>query len=405
MAEQVKVFKNVIDVTVPVTATTVPLHTTSATQRAVIKDIDCLNLGKNATLDLDGRTMNSGTDAGVLERTKSLIMGPSSTLSLKFPAKPATAYKGMMFFYGPEGIQLVEGTGLTAAFHSQTQITSTDNNTTYGRSGAIHVHSTTGVVTYLTLKTGTVKVYEDGTGAEIATYSLGASGTSAYQFCTDGTYLYGVSSATYIHRKHIESVVNTDFTCTGASMQVPADNTGAYVVYHNGKIYSKVQGNSTIVSILDIATAVVTSKTANTGTSHFAVGGYSDGGGVLTTAAGVTYIVEQGTDSWYYWNLSTDVVTRVSNNGTASSTEYGNSFTQIAPGIALILGEESDRATVIDMNTSPPTWSTTLKPQHDFTLNKTAHTYGNAFTIAGGIVSVPARSYTALCAGIDITED
>jgi hypothetical protein len=402
MAEQVKVFKNVVDQVVPVTATTVSLHTTSATQRAVIKDIDCLNLGKNVTLDLDGRTMNSGTDAGVLERTKNLIMGPSSTLSLKFPARPATAYKGMMFFYGTEGSQLVEGDGLTAAFYSQTQITSTNSNVNYGTSGAIHVHSTTGVVTYLTLKNGNVKVYEDSTGAEISTYSLGASGSVAYQFCTDGTYLYGVSSGTLIHRKHIESLASTDFAVNG--MAIPADNTGAYVVHHNGKLYSKTNGNSHIVTILDIATAVVTSKSANTGTSQFPVGGYSDGAGVLTTTAGVTYIVEQGTNYWYYWNLSTDVVTRVS-NGTATSTEYGNGFTQIAPGVALILGEENDRATVIDMNTSPPTWSTTLKPQHDFTLNKTANTYGSSFTIAGGIVPVPARSYTALCAGIDITED
>jgi len=402
MAEQVKVFKNVIDVAVPVTATTVSLHTTSATQRAVIKDIDCLNLGKNVTLDLDGRTMNSGTDAGVLERTKNLIMGPSSTLSLKFPAKPATAYKGMMFFYGTEGFQLVEGDGLTAAFTSQTQITTTSNSTA-GHSGAVHVHSTTGVVTYLTLYQGNVKVYEDATGAEIDSYPLDVNAGQVYQFCTDGTYLYGVNAfGNTIHRKHIESLANTDFTVSG--MAYPASNQGSYVVHHNGKLYSKTNGNSSIVTILDIATAVVTSKTANTGTSRFAVGGYSDGGGVLTTTAGVTYIVEQGTDNWYYWNLSTDVVTRTG-NGSATSTEYGNGFTQIAPGVALILGEETDRATVIDMNTSPPTWSTTLKPQHDFTLNKTANTYGSSFTIAGGVVAIPARSYTALCAGIDITED
>ena len=71
MAEQVKVFKNVVDQVLPVTATDVVLHTTSSTQRAVLRDLDCINLGSDATLDLDGRTMNSGTDAGVLERTKS----------------------------------------------------------------------------------------------------------------------------------------------------------------------------------------------------------------------------------------------------------------------------------------------------------------------------------------------
>ena len=45
MAEQVKVFKNVVDQVVPVTATDVVLHTTSSTQRAVLRDLDCINLG------------------------------------------------------------------------------------------------------------------------------------------------------------------------------------------------------------------------------------------------------------------------------------------------------------------------------------------------------------------------
>ena len=54
--------------------------------------------------------MNTGTASGNLERTKSLIMGPSSTLKLKFPAKESIGFLGMFFFNGTadnEGINLV----------------------------------------------------------------------------------------------------------------------------------------------------------------------------------------------------------------------------------------------------------------------------------------------------------
>ena len=397
MAEQVKVFKNVIDVALTDVVTTVVLHTTTATQRAVIKDIDCINLGAGTLLDLDGRTLNSGTDAGVLERTKSLIMGPSSTLSLQFPAVVNPQLSALMFFSGVEGLQLAKGDAINPVYTSQDQIGAT-TATDRGSSGAIHAHSVTGVITYYRNKAGTIYVH-DADGLETSSFSFGSNG----QMVEDTTYLYSVYSSTLIYRRHIETGVRTDLTCTGSAVQIPATNAGSFLAVHGNFLYAKLNGGSTTFSITNLTTGATIQKVD----TSFNVGGYSDGGGLVVNTSGVPFIVEVGTNYWYYWNLDTDVVTRTSANS-QSSSEYGNGFFQIAQGIAVILGEYDDGATVIDTNGSAPVRTRTTKYAggHGFTINSAnVNSFGTTFGIAGGIVTLPARSYSAMVAGIDITED
>ena len=397
MAEQVKVFKNLVDQVLPVTATDVVLHTTSSTQRAVLRDLDCIGLGKGATLDLDGRTMNSGTDAGVLERTKSLIMGPSSTLKLKFPASPSTGFKGLLFFSGVEGLQLAEGNGSDGSFTSLTQIGAT-TATNRGTSGAVHVHSTTGAVTFYRNLLGSVYVH-DATGTETGSFAFGGNS----QIVEDATYIYTVYSSTVIYRRHFETGVRTDLTCTGAAVKIPADNQGSYIAVHGNFLYAKQNGQAGVVSITNLTTGATTHKTD----SDFTVGGYSDGGGLVVNTSGVPFIIEVGTNYWYYWNLDTDVVTRTTATS-QSSTEYGNGFFQIAQGIAVIFGEYDDGATVINTNGGSPVRTRTTKSAggHSFTLNTSnVNSFGDRFGVAGGVVAIPARSYSAYVAGIDITED
>jgi hypothetical protein len=398
MAEQVKVFKNLVDQVLSVTATDVVLHTTSATQRAVLRDLDCIGLGKGATLDLDGRTMNSSTDAGVLERTKSLIMGPSSTLKLKFPARPSTGFKGLLFFSAVEGIQLAEGNGIDASFTSLTQIGSGTASVNNGTSGAVHIHSTTGATTFYRRLGGSVYVHDE-TGTETSHFSFGANS----QIVEDVTYLYVVYSGTMIYRRHIETGTRTDLTCTGSAVKIPADNQGAYIAVHGNFLYAKQNATASVVSITNLTTGATTHKTD----ANFSVGSYSDGGGLVINTSGVPFIVEVGTNYWYYWNLNTDVVTRTAANS-QSSTEYGNGFFQIAQGIAVIFGEYDDGATVINTNGSSPVRTRTTKSAggHSFTLNTTnVNSFGDRFGVAGGVVAIPARSYSAYVAGIDITED
>ena len=398
MAEQVKVFKNVIDVAVSDAASTAVLHTTLSTQQAVLKDIDCIGVGPGATLDLDGRIMNSGTDAGVLERTKNLIMGPSSTLSLKFPAVNSIAFKGLLFFSGVEGIQLAEGSGTDASFTSLTQIGSASTSVNNGTSGAVHVHSTTGAVTFYRHNAGTVYVH-DATGTQTSSFSFGTND----QIVEDSTYLYTVYSGTMIYRRHIETGVRTDLTCTGSAVKIPAANQGSYIAVHGNFLYAKQNGAATVVSITNLTTGATTHKTD----SDFTVGGYSDGGGLVVNTSGVPFIIEVGTNYWYYWNLDTDVVTRTTATS-QSSTEYGNGFFQIAQGIAVIFGEYDDGATVINTNGADPVRTRTTKSAggHSFTLNTTnVNSFGDRFGVAGGIVAVPGRNYSAYVAGIDITED
>ena len=397
MAEQVKVFKNLVNQAVSASATDVVLHTTTSTQRAVLKDLDCINLGEGVTLDLDGRTMNSGTDAGVLERTKSLIMGPSSTLSLKFPAVSTVACKVLMFFSGVEGIQLAEGNGSDAAFTSHTQIGAT-TGVNRGTSGAVHLDSASGVVTFYRNNGGTVHVH-DATGAETSTFAFGANS----QIVEDTTYLYKVFSATVIYRRHFETGARSDLTCTGAAVQIPADNKGSYIAVHGNFLYAKVNAVSNIVSITNLTTGATTHKTD----ANFSISSYSDGGGLVINTSGVPFIVEVGTSYWYYWNLDTDVVTKTTESS-QSAGEYGNGFFQIAQGIAVIFGEYNDGATVIDTNGANVVRTRTTKSAggHDFTLNTAnVNSFGDRFGVAGGVVSIPDRSYSAYVAGIDITED
>ena len=393
MAEQVKVFKNVVDQVVPVTATEVVLHTTSSTQRAVLKDLDCINLGDGVTLDLDGRTMNTGTSAGQLERTKSLIMGPSSTLKLKFPAEDPVGFNGMFFFSGTEGINLVsDATVITAP-----SITSLSGSSIERTDGFVHKPLAADTPFYFAIASGVIYKHDE-TGAVVSTSNLGHTGV--HQMCTDGTYIYTVKSGTLLGRKNIATYVDNDITMTGDTMAQPGLNQGSWAIYHDGKVYSKTSGGSTTVTICTIATGVVTSK--NSGELN--VGGYDDGGCLVVNRAGVPFIVAQGSSAMMYWNLNTDIVIKIAGGG--GSTEYGNGACEIEAGVALILGEASDRVTIIDTNLAVPSVVRYLYPNNPYQLVEGSNgSFGNRIAAAGGLVPVPQRTFSAYVAGIDITED
>jgi len=395
MAEQVKVFKNVVDQAVAVTATDVVLHTTSSTQRAVLRDLDCINLGSDVKLDLDGRTMNTGTASGNLERTKSLIMGPSSTLKLKFPAKESIGFLGMFFFNGTgsnnEGINLVTD----ATIINEPVITSLSGSSITRSSGFVHKPLVTDDPYFFAMNLGVIYKH-DISGTVVSQQSIG---TNVHQMGNDGTYIYYIKSATLLGRMAIADLTTSDVTTTGVSMAIPGDNQGSYVIYYNGKVYSKLNGGSTAVTMTTLATSVVTSKTD----ANFNVGSYSDGATLVTNEAGVPFIVEQGTTHTSVWNMNTDVVIRIA--GGAGSTEYGNGGAEIQKGIAIIVGEEFDRVTIVNTNFPVPAVTVYKYPDNPYQLNNVNGSFGNRYALAGGLVPIEPRKFSAYVAGIDITED
>ena len=138
--------------------------------------------------------------------------------------------------------------------------------------------------------------------------------------------------------------------------------------------------------------------------SDFNLGGYSDGGFATVAKDGTNYLVEAGTSYWWYYNIDTDTVTRIS-AGTQSSTEYGNGGTEIAPGVGLIFGEETDRATIIDMNTKSMTTVQSNNALHTYT---TDYAYGNRIAFAGILGSVKDTSlqnfnYQVYASGVEQT--
>jgi hypothetical protein len=141
-----------------------------------------------------------------------------------------------------------------------------------------------------------------------------------------------------------------------------------------------------------------------TNSSDFNTGSYCDGGFTTTALDGTNYVVEAGDNYWWYYNIDTDVVTRVS-NGTSTSTEYAQGGAEIAPGVGIIFGEQTDRATLIDLNTMTYTTTTSSGAGHGYTTN---YSYGNRFGFAGILGSVADETmqdfnYEALVSGVEVT--
>ena len=116
-------------------------------------------------------------------------------------------------------------------------------------------------------------------------------------------------------------------------------------------------------------------------------GSYSDGACIVTThpdsaAAGKSYVVEQGTNGWQWYEIGGAATQFTNASGSSqASTEYGNGAFEIAPGIAMILCEQSDDMSIIDMNTVPPQWTHISSPSSRNITNY--DNLGSYFAVAG----------------------
>ena len=395
--EQVKVFKNVHTQTPTYAAAfEVVLAQTSSTEKAVIKDVSCKNVGV-ATLDHDGRTVaTSTTVGGDMIASGSLIMDVSSVLKLKFGAKAAAssaAFKAMLFCDSTDGITFIEGTGVQAATTTTTTATTATNLTTSGVNtndafAAIKPGDTE--VTYFRYYNQNIYEYVYNSTTVQSSYGFGGG----YGACTDGTYMYNLpSGVTTVYRRHLKTSVDTNFT-TASTVYGQVHNQGSFLLHHNGYLYTKQEAGSATMYIVKISDGSVTTITNGN------CGGYSDGGVIVTTLAGTSYVVEQGTSSWKWYEIGSTATQFTNGTGSSgASTEYGNGGFEIAPGIAMILCEESDDMSIIDMNTSPPQWSHIASPSSRNISNHNA--IGSYFAVAHYLVQEnPAQIYDAYTSGV-----
>ena len=414
----VKVFKNTAGTPVVPgdmdAAIDYTIHTTSGGETAIIKDVEfnCGGTGKKRVspinLDLDGYTAATGTD-GNLSVEGTLIMGPSSTLKVK--ATPLSGYvgddnyfKGMFFCQGSSGMQLLEGDGATAASITPTKLTGA-NHTCNDATGAIvkgtlHGGSASGTRFYYKLYSNEIKKYNEA-GTEVHAWTHGSTG---YTLCNDGEYIYrsASGSGTQIYRTKMSDQVEDSIYTTGGSYNSPQHNQGSGFYHHKGYLYTSQEGNSSYLDKIRLSDMNVT----RTSSGNFNVGTYCEGGFATTALDGTNYIVELGPSSWYYYNIDTDVVVNVSGGG-STSTEYAQGGAEIAPGVGIIFGEQTDRATLIDMNASPPSMTTTTSSGagHGYT---TDYGYGEYFGFAGILGSAADETlqdfnYEALVSGVEIT--
>ena len=378
MSEQVTVFKNVNSVapTDIKSGFDIPILTTTSTQRAVIKDVVFKGIPHGARIDLDGYDVGTGKDLSV---GGNLIMNPSSTLKLVVEDQPTGelggGFYGMFFSNGGDSINYYEGSGYSSSL-THTNLDSSGNNSANDAVAIL----LDGEMFFFKQWNNNLYKY-DASGNSVASVALPST---SYAMTTDGEYIYNSYSSGSGQTQYYKTdpkAMTTPATITGVSgggYWAPQSNQGSYFLYHDGKIYSKSEGASDYMSIIDLASDSATTTNDSTRT----VGSYSDGACVTTTEGGVSYIVEVGNSQWTYYNIATGITTRVG-NGTSSSTEYGNGAAEIAPGIVLCFGEHSDRATIVNLNPldsgGSPTWSSDTG-SHNYS---THWGYGNSFAFAG----------------------
>jgi hypothetical protein len=416
MTEIVKVFKNTggtpivpadMDAVVDYT-----LHTTSSSENVVIKDVHFKVGGTtsgiariNPVLTLNGTPVRSAT-GGSLEVDSNIIMGPSSTLKVTFdPTSGGTVesdyFKGMFFTESSTGVQMLKSDGTSTTMSSVAKLNA--NNFSTDDACAAKVGNE---IRYFRTYSNTIYEYNEAAATANTPLSSWSYGSTGYSITTDGTYLYrghGSSGSTPIFRTKISDRSTTTLQTT-ANYGGPTSNQGAGFHYYKdpttgtGYIFSKYNGPASTFFRINLTTLGVTTYS----NGDYSTGSYSDGGFVTTTLAGVPYVVEIGDTSWWYHNINTGVVVKRTEDS-QTSTEYAQGGTEIAPGIGLIFGEQSDRATIIDMNPATPTF-VTYTSSHGYT---TDYAYGNRFGFAGYLSTTwePPKDYeySAYVSGIEIT--
>lgn len=377
MADQVKVFKNVVNQAFSNTYNAVTLSglTTNSSTKAVVKDVQFKIRNSDssfdgvysypATVKLGNYPLAELSDGTNIALTGSQIIDTSSTFNIEIQAEDAKIN------YGTSAVLMQTNTNVLTLLKSNLNIIdATDveivaNDLTISKKDIANVDSLTGGTTSLY---GMTHFYRNGKNC----FAFGADtsqihfldedgvelnpkialGFASYQYTADNNYIYvsRSSSSTTLTRIAISnfavSTVNLNATLNG----IGSSNPG-FFEYYNGFIYSRWAGSTSNIQKINVSTGAVTDIT------NFSLNQSEHLGARITVnRSGVPLLVEWGDTNGGVYNLATNTVvttnlTFPSGSGlTDPTTTTQNHSFAIAPGMILFNNSSYNQTWVLDVN-------------------------------------------------------
>lgn len=349
MTDKLKVFNNVVDVNSTAAVTEVTIASNSATEQAVIKNVEFsasdTTYPITASIKHDSRTPYAAAQVAATETTSATLSGSqivdsSSTYKLVLDTGEAKNYVPHVT------AAFIEGNNSDFYYISDSRsdflsgtVTFNDVSPTISAgsavSGSFDAHSAFGWRDGSNLRFAAhyyqnTKVYNELGQLQYTTATVPAT---VYGATVDDTYIYYIppASATTIYRRFRSDGTAASNLTTTSTMRGPNNNQGSFVLYYNGHLYSKYESGNTYLYKINTTTGAVT-QISN---SYIGVGTYGVGAAITVAADGTPYLVEQGNgNSCYALNLNTEEVTNLTGGYSLGvSTEYGNIALEVAPGI------------------------------------------------------------------------
>jgi hypothetical protein len=382
MPDTLKVFANQSVAPTPTNGVlSIPLVTTDATTRAVVKDVylkvlqpinDPLQIGQfnpKAVLMLNGVPLTEPMDARnvVLSMAGSQVVDVNSTLSLEIqPEVPSTTITRPFFpITEPFSVLLRTTAGFRvgtinrendaayfAAMTGQSVLNeiaaaftvATGTDTTF-YSGCTFIKN--GVVNFAYTNGGTLYLLNN-LGANIGVYNWP---TTIYAIASDDTFIYGKSTFTeaIIYRYNHQTLAAASNLITNEVTAGYGSSNKGWVDSFDGHMYLRVTGGNGTTFKVNMTTGVVTNFLGGHAETEFI------GGVINTSRLDVTNIVTFGDFSFNIQNLKTLVsTTHASVFASNPSTTYANQMISLAPGVVFVNNGQYSACAVIDTNVTPP---------------------------------------------------
>ena len=376
MADQIKVFKNVVGQTVSSNpnAFTISGFTTDSSTKAVVKDVQFNIVATDPTYEgiysypakvkLNSFPILDTTSGTSIKMEGSQIIDSSSTFDIEIQAEAAKKDYGRSivfqasnngtFIYNLDINSLSDPTNSSTVLNKLylTKIslglgaTPSNGVAYFYKNGKHHFAYTDGGGTLYF-------VDEDGNTSNVG-LPYGCS-----QITSDDTYIYAksTSSGTTLARVAIADL--TSYSTLSLSTTLPgtgASNPG-FFEYYNGIIYDRPTGSGSAVYKIPVDTGTLSSLTIPTSqTEHL-------GARITVARDGVPYLVEWCDTKGIVYNMNT--VTQVGSDLplpsglTNPTTTVSNHSCTIAPGVVLFNNASYGQTWMIDVNGTPTVTDTT----------------------------------------------
>ena len=429
--EQLKVFKNVIDVASTSAVTTAALVTTTSSSQAVVKDVSLsatdplypvtLQLKQGSRVITEKTAV--ATKSATLTLTGNQIIDVSSNLSAVINTGADQGYEatadavlfniggGMYSWKDTNSVNRMPGTARSYA----DMIALGTLTESLLSSSTFPAYSAFGWMDGATKKFsrnygGYVYTYS-ATGTLLQTSTAWSGAGAMYGACTDGTYFYSkeYGSNSFVERKTVSNGnaaanLNTvDSNGSAVSFAGQYANQGSFLLHYNGHLYSKKFGPSTTLQKINTTTGLLTNIAVPS------MGNYSAGGLITVASDGTPYLIEVGGESsnkGVVINLNTDTYTLMTMVALSTSTEYGTLAFEITAGVGLFF--YNGQFVWVDANTMTATTGSNLSASSALGF-QSPQSNGLAASIANiplheaVTTAIPrAVTYSAYADGVDI---